>query len=170
MQPSQFNFSDYTENLAREHSLVKHSSSSPRFYKMTSIASLEGVLTNLLHAKTPAIAINDTLEGRVVDNSADRVIDRQLYTFYVFGRAGLFNHEERSQVTKEIKQIAVDFCDRILSDHHDDFNFKSSTGLRNLDTSSLTYRTLGNLPDGLIAIIASFVVEVPVTPSKNPWQ
>ncbi len=165
-----FNFALYAETLAGEHNLVNHSVDDKRFYKMSSIAAMEGVLTSLLSARTPAIGINDTLEGRIIDNSGDNRVDRQLYTFYVFGRAALFDHNERKTVTKQIKKIAADFADRIIADHYRDFNFQSSIGLRHLDVNSLTYRTIGSLPDGLIAIVVSFVVDCPIKTNTETWN
>ena len=157
-----FNFADYIKQLAGEHPQVLHAQGNNRFYRMSSLDALEGVLTNLLTAKTPAIGINDTLEGRVIDHDADRKIDRQLYTFYVFGRSPLFDHSERKRVTLECKDIAIDFVNRIIEDHLSDFSLSSCIGLRHLDVNSFTYRTLGNLPDGLLAIIVSFVLDQPV--------
>lgn len=165
-----FNFALYMENLATEHKLVRHGRDNQRFYKMSSIGAMEEVLTRLLTSKTPAIGMNDTMEGRIIDNDGDNRVDRQLYTFYVFGRAGLFDHDQRKLVVKEIKKIAADCCDRIIADHYRDFNFQSSIGLRHLDVNSLTYRTLGSLPDGLLAIVASFVVDVPISKSESPWD
>ena len=165
-----FNFALYIETLAGEHNLVKHSADDKRFYKMSSISAMEEVLTSLLTARTPAIGINDTLEGRIIDNDGDNRVDRQLYTFYVFGRSPLFDHTERKRVTQEIKKIAADFADRIIADHNRDFNFQSSIGLRHLDVNSLTYRTLGSLPDGLIAIVVSFVVDCPIKTDQNTWN
>ena len=165
-----FNFALYMENLAAEHKLIRHGRDNHRFYKMSSIGAMEEVLTRLLTSKTPAIGMNDTMEGRIIDNDGDNRVDRQLYTFYVFGRAALFDHEQRKQVVKEIKKIAADCCDRIIADHYRDFNFQSSIGLRHLDVNSLSYRTLGALPDGLLAIVASFVVDVPITKSESPWD
>lgn len=158
-----FNFADYIKNLASQHPLILHAQGSKRFYRMSSLDALEEVLTNLLTAKTPAIGINDTLEGRVIDHDADRKIDRQLYTFYVFGRSPLFDHSERKRVTLECKDIAIDFVNKIITDHLSDFSLSSSNGLRHLDVNSFTYRTLGNLPDGLLAIIVSFVLDQPVS-------
>ncbi len=166
-----FDFSSYLENLASEHDDVLHGQQNKRFYKMTSISDMEGVLTNLLHAVTPAIGINDTLEGRVFTNNADRTVDRQLYTFYVFGRAPLFDHATRKTETKKCKQIAVDFAQRIIKDHHSDFSLQTSLGLRHLEVESFTYRTMGNLPDGLLAIIVSFVIDAPFNSKSktSPW-
>lgn len=167
-----FDFSQYLENLATQHKDVLHGEHNMRFYKMTSLSDMEGVLTNLLTAITPAIGINDTLEGRVINNKADRTIDRQVYTFYVFGRAPLFDHTERKIVTRKCKEIAVDFAHKIIADHHSDFSLQTSLGLRHLDIESFTYRTMGNLPDGLLSIIVSFVIDAPFNKGKNhnPWQ
>ncbi len=167
-----FDFPSYMKTLAEQHKDILHSEDNRRFYKMSFLSEMEGVLTNLLTAKTPAVGINDTLEGRVFNNNADRTIDRQLYTYYIFGRTSLFDHTERKNVTKECKTIAVDFSQRIIADHHSDFSLTSSHGLRHLDVESFTYRTMGNLPDGLLAIIVSFVIDAPFkhNSANNPWN
>ncbi len=169
---SDFNFASYVKTLASQHKDILHSDQNPRFYKMTSLSQMEGVLTSLLTAKTPAIGINDTLEGRVFNNNADRTIDRQLYTFYVFGRASLFDHTERKNVTAACKSIAVDFSQRIIADHQSDFALSTSHGLRHLDVESFTYRTMGNLPDGLLAVVVSFVIDAPFLKNNEltPWH
>jgi hypothetical protein len=165
-----FDYPAYMEALAKSHSLIKHSPTNHRFYKMTSIALLEEVLTRLLTAKTPAIGINDSAEGRLYNNKADRTIDRQLYTYYVFGRSPLFDHATRKVVIKQCKEIASDFALRILNDHHSDFNLSTNNGLRHLDVESFTYRAMGNLPDGLICVLTSFVLDSPFNSSNDPWE
>lgn len=168
-----FDFVQYIKDLAAKHKDILHDDqNNMRFYKMTSLSDMEGVLTNLLTAVTPAIGINDTLEGRVFNNNADRTIDRQLYTFYIFGRSPLFDHTERKIITRKCKEIAVDFAQRIIHDHHSDFSLQTSLGLRHLDVESFTYRTMGNLPDGLLAIIVSFVIDSPFNKKKgnSPWH
>lgn len=166
------NFVDYMRELATRSTLVKHSENEKRFYRVSGIRSLEEVLTNLLLARVPAIGADDSYEGKILDNRADSVTDKQYFAFYVFGRIGLFDHDQIQQEKRLIKEIAFSFISKIIEDHLSDFNLTASYGLRHLDTNSFSYRTIAPLPDGLIAMVVSFVTDNSLSVKPNPlhWE
>jgi hypothetical protein len=162
------NFVDYMRNLAEQSTLINHSSGNKRFYRVSGIRSLEEVLTNLLHAQVPAIGVDDGFEGRLLNNRGDSTIDRQYYMFYVFGRIALHDHDQIEQEKRQIKDIAVSFISKIIADHNSDFSLQTNYGLRHLDISSFSYRTIAPLPDGLIALAVSFVTDNTLNTKPNP--
>lgn len=162
------NFVDYMRNLAGSSTLITHTESQKRFYRVSGIRSLEEVLTNLLHAEVPAIGVDDGFEGRLLNNRGDSTIDRQYYVFYVFGRIALHDHDQIEEEKRQIKDIAMSFVSKIIADHRSDFNMHTNHGLRHLDISSFSYRTIAPLPDGLIALAVSFVVDSTLNTVPNP--
>ena len=162
------NFVDYMRELATRSTLVKHSENEKRFYRVSGIRSLEEVLTNLLHAQVPAIGADDSYEGKILDNRASSIVDKQYMAFYVFGRTKLHDHDQIQGEKRLIKEIAFSFINKIITDHLSDYNLTTNYGLRHLDTNSFSYRTIAPLPDGLIAMVVSFVTDNSVNIAPNP--
>ena len=165
-----FNFTEYMRRLSAEYAEIAHSQSDKRFYRLSGIRSLEEVLSNLLSARVPAIGVDDNLEGRIISNQSDALFDRQHCIFYIFGKVNLLDHNQREAQKRKTKQIALKFVSRILADHRSDFNLETSHGLRHLDIGSFSYRTIGPLAEGLIALAVSFVVDTSLTPLVNPLE
>ena len=163
-----FDFVGLIKDLAVKSKDIGHSDIDRRFYRMSGIKSLEEVLTNLLSAKVPAIGVEDSLDGRLLDNSSDGIFDRQYCVFYVFGRAGFLNHTQREEEKRGIKAIAMKFVVKLRQMHLSDYNMQTNHGLRGLDVNSFSYRTIAPLPEGLIALAVSFVVDRPFQTKLNP--
>ncbi len=165
-----FNFTEYMRRLSGQFTEIAHSPGDKRFYRLSGIRSLEEVLTNLLSARVPAIGVDDNFEGRFISNQSDAFFDRQHYVFYVFGKVDLLDHNQREMQKRKTKEIALKFVSRIIADHKSDFSLQTRFGLRHLDTASFSYRTIGPLAEGLIAVAVSFVVDSAIHHKINPLE
>ncbi len=166
------NFTQYMRTLAEKSTYIQHSESDKRFYRMSGLKSFEEVLTNLLRAKTPAVAVDDSLEGKLYYNNFDNLLNRQYFSFFVLGKASLLNHDQREETLQQLKDISLAFSLKIIADSKTDFAQKTNFGLRLVDPSSFSYRTINNLPEGIIAIAVSFVLDSPLNAviDQNVWQ
>ena len=165
---TQIDFVSYMRSLASMSTLINHNEQNKRFYRVSGMHSLGELLVNLRNAEVPAIGADDGFEGRLMDNRGDSITDRQYYAFYVFGREHLYDHDQNETEKRTIKQIALSFVKKILADRSSDFNMETSHGLRHLDVNSISYRTLAPLPDGIIAMAVSFVIDNSLNTKQDP--
>lgn len=156
-----FNFLQYIEQLSRSHHKILHDNPDNRFYRFSSIRSMEEVFARLLSAKTPAVAVADSIEGRLLDMRSDNITERNVYSFYLLGRTQHLDSNLRQQQMELLSGIKNDFFARIIKDHRTDFNRETSFGLSYLDIASMGYRTITGLPDNIIALVCSFALEHP---------
>lgn len=153
-----FNFISYMRNLAERLKDIGHNNSSTHFYRMSGIASLEEVLAKMTHGQFPAIVVEDSLEGRLIDQDSDNVLDREYYVFYIFDRVEFLNHDEREATKRKLRTISRKIKSRILRDQRTDFNLATNYGLRNLERGSIGYRNVGPVGDNLIGLAVSFTI------------
>jgi hypothetical protein len=153
-----FDFIAYMRNVATKLKDIRHSSEQTRFYRMSGIASLEEVLAKMTHGRFPAIVVEDSLEGRLVDQNSDNIQDREYYVFYIFDRVEFLNHDEREITKRKLRTIARKVKSKMLKDHLSDSNLQTSHGLINLEAGSITYRNVGPVGDNLIGLAVSFTI------------
>lgn len=154
-----FNFVSYMQNLATLLKEVQHSDTDKRFFRMSGIETLEEVFNNVLTGQSPSIGVIENSDGRINDNRADKVDDRQVYTFMVMGRAPFMDHDARHATKNELKEIAFKLISRLKRDHETDYNLETDFGLRQLIISSFSYAFLPPVIDNIICLRVSFVVE-----------
>ena len=153
-----FDFITYMRTVATKLKDIGHSENKPCFYRMSGIASLEEVLAKLTHGQFPAIVVEDSLEGRLLDQLSDNIMDREYYVFYIFDRVEFLNHDAREATKRKLRTIARKVKSRMLRDHRTDIDWESSHGLRNLEINSLSYRNVGPVGDNLIGLAVSFTI------------
>ena len=153
-----FNFISYMRNVAEKLKDIGHSETETRFYRMSGIASLEEVLAKMTHGQFPAIVVEDSLEGRLLDQLSDNIMDREYYVFYIFDRVEFLNHDAREATKRKLRTIARKVKSRMLRDRRTDCDKETSHGLRNLEVENITYRNVGPVGDNLIGLAVSFTI------------
>lgn len=167
-----FDFITYMRFLATSLKDIQHSETSTHFYRMSGIASLEEILSKMTYGQFPAIVVEDSLEGRLVDQDSDNILDREYYVFYIFDRVEFLNHDEREATKRKLRTISRKIKSRMLRDQRTDFNLATNYGLKNLERSSIGYRNVGPVGDNLIGIAVSFtMLENPnLTYNASDWD
>jgi hypothetical protein len=163
-----YNHINYMRDIATRLKEIQHTENDVRFHRMSDIYQIEELLARLSVSQMPAIGVVEHSDGRITDNTADQVNDQQYYVATVFGRSTLFDHDAREQVKKDLKQIALKIMAKMKHDRNTDFNLETDHGLRHLDLKSISYRYLSALPDGIIALMISFVIEPTAQLAFNP--
>ncbi len=153
-----FDFISYMRQVATKLKAIRHSATETRFYRMSGIASLEEVLAKMTHGMFPAIVVEDSLEGRLVDNVSNNILDRQYYVFYIFDRVEFLNHDDREATKRRLRTIARKVMSKLLKDHLSDDRLQTQIGLMNLEPASFTYRNIGPVGDNLIGLAVSFTL------------
>lgn len=166
-----FNFIEYMRQVATRLKEIKHTDNEVHFYRMSGPAGLEELLAKMTHGSFPAIAVEDNLEGRLIDLDSDNVFDREYYVFYVFDRIEFLNHDQREFIKRKLRSIARIIMSKMLKDCRSDINLETNFGLRNLEVSNISYRNIGPFGDGIIAMAVSFTVLEPpeLLYSENDW-
>ena len=153
-----FNCVNYMRNIAVNLKSISHSEEKQSFYRMSGIASMEEVLSNLTTGSFPAVVVEDSLEGSITDQVSDNILDRQYYIFYVFDRVEFLNHDQREATKRSLRGMVQLIISRMLRDHLSDLSRVTSFGLSNLEPASTSYRAIGPFADNLIGLAVSFTV------------
>lgn len=165
----EFDFLNYMRNCAETLVDIQHDeNSNHRFYRMTGLNALEEVLGKLLTAQVPAIGVIDSPDGRLSENNSDKIDERQYYIFLVMGRTYHGNFDAQEAEKRSLRTIALKIISKMKKDRDTDYSMDTTTGLRNLNLNSVSYRFWDRLPDGLIALAVSFTVEQHNALTYNP--
>lgn len=151
-------FIAYMRNVAVRLKDIAHTDDQCRFYRMSGIASLEEVLAKMTHGRFPAIVVEDSFEGRLIDQDSSNILDREYYVFYIFDRVEFLNHDAREETKRKLRTISRKITSRMLRDHLSDYNLTTTHGLKNLEVSSIGYRNVGPVGDNLIGLAVSLTL------------
>lgn len=172
-----FDFKTYMAECAEKLKAIRHTSDRPRFFIVSSIANLEGLLANLTTgASFPAIIIHDSHEGHIGDTSASQnFIDHPDYTFYVVDKVLKINDtDQMEQVKRACKTYGFQIIGRMLK--HKKEALRSSLaddpyGLQLFDKRDIAYQTIGPIGNNCYGVM--FFITVPteanITYNESDW-
>lgn len=170
-----FDFKTYMAECAEKLKAIRHTPDSPRFFIVSSIASLEGLLANItIGASFPAIIIHDEQEGHFGDiSNSKNFIDYPDYTFYVIDKVQKLNDIERIEATKRnCKLLGQKIIGRMLKHKREALLTGSDTyGLALMQKQNITYQTIGPIGNNCYGVM--FFITVPteanITYNESDW-
>ena len=149
-----FDFIAYMLDCATRLKDIQHTAESPKFFKISGLAGLEGYLQQLTEAQYPALLVHDNQDGSLGDqNRSDNFLDNPYYVFYVVARPEYGNADSSETIKKQCKAIALKIIGRMRRDKRNLAN-----GLQFLNFGNIPYQTIGPLGDGAYGIMVSFTV------------
>lgn len=154
-----FDIVTFMENAARWCTLIGHTDTEKHFYRISGIQALEEVLQNLGDGFSPALLVEDELEGQLVDNTSDNVLDARSFMFYVAKPVATQDMSDREDVIRDchliVRQILALMFKYRMADRKTGNN---QYGLRNLDRSSISYFTIGPIGDNCFGMACGFQI------------
>ena len=149
-----FDFISYMRDCAVRLKDIQHTNETPRFFRISGISQLEELLANLPDASSPALMVENNIEGRFSDpGPSDNFLDTPYYTFYVIGKVSFNDFDEIEQVKKNTKEIAEKIVARMLKDRR---NYRN--GLVMLRFDNVPYQNIGPIGDQCYGTMISFTV------------
>ncbi len=164
---NEFDFVRYMRSIAENLKAIGHNPTEKRFYRMSSLRGLEEVLTSLSSAMVPAIAVVDNPDGRFLEDPS-QVRDREMFTFLVFGRLIMDDYDQQEEEKKNLKSIVLKIMAKMHEHRVSDLELGTNHGLKRLDISTFSYKTISPLPDNLIAIYVNFALDSPESLTVDP--
>jgi len=170
-----FDFITYMENVAQQHKSIAHdpSNGNDHYFRVSGVAGLEELLSNINNASFPALCVVDNPEGRLVDQSSNNVVDRQFYYFFLLKPADSLDADSRQTAIDDCRTIARQILARMFRDYlKENRELTETTGLRYLQRDSITYKAIGPLGDNCHGMWVSFAVinRTGISFDKNMWS
>lgn len=170
-----YDYVDYMENVAVKLKELRHTDDSKKFYRISNITFLEELLQNLTDngIKDYILIVEDNMEGRFDDNSANALSDDQYYSFYIAKNIELNNFDDRQAAIKQCMVIIKKIYSKMFRDRaNDNKGALNQTGLRNLDRSKISYQTVGPFAENFHGIMTSFIVSpsAGIKYDENDWD
>lgn len=154
-----FDVVTFMENMARWCKLIGHTDNERHFYRVSGIQAIEEVLQNMGDNFSPALLVEDELEGQFADGLSDNVRDVRNFMFYVVKRSELQDMADRQTIIREchaiVKQIIAVMFKYYKTDNKSALN---TYGLRGLVKGSIAYFTLGPIGDNCFGIGCGFQI------------
>jgi hypothetical protein len=151
-----FNFIEYFRDIAEKLTDIQHTESQPRFHRVSGIASIEELMTNMGHTTGFQLLVEDNYNGRFANNLSENWLNYRLYTFYILKQAAVTNADELEDERAECMDIACKIIAKLKYDHLTDHRAQTNYGLRNLDNAGIRYQSVGPLGDHYYGILISF--------------
>ena len=148
-----FDFAQYMENVAISLKDIQHTNENRKFYKISSIFSLEGFLYDLRNASETIMLIDTSVEGSIGTKGSDNFMDNPSYKFYILKKSKLSDSNQEEQIKKECKAIGMKILSKMLKD-----KTQGIEGLLYLDFSQIPYITVGPLANQWYGVEFFFTV------------
>jgi hypothetical protein len=163
-----FNFIEYFLDIAETLSDINHTESQPRFHRVSGIASIEELMTNMGHTTGYQLLVEDNYVGRFANNLSENWLNYRLYAFYVLKIADPGDADDLEGVKSGCIDVARKIIAKIKYDHLTDHRAQTDHGLRNLDNSGIRYQSVGPLGDHYYGIQVTFSLLEPANLVYNP--
>lgn len=157
-----FNLKTYLEDCATKLKAIGHTSQNKRFFVVSSISTLEGLLGSIGRGGFPAIVAHDAADGTVGDTSnSENFIDRPDYTFYVIDQVTKLNDTDAMELAKRTtKELGFKIVARML--RHRKQATRTGTdpyGLMLFNKASISYQAIGPIGNGCFGTM--FFINIP---------
>jgi len=149
----------YFEDIARKLKAVRHSDANKHFFRASNVMQLQELIASLSIAQYPAIVVFDKRDGRFEDNQSNNLIDRQYHQVLVLKPANGESSDSRRAAVDECSNIVNSIISRMTRDWLEAQRMNDTTGLRNLDRSTMYYNTVGPLLDNLFGLELAFTLK-----------
>jgi hypothetical protein len=173
-----FDFKTYMAECAIKLKSIGHTTQSPKFFVVSSIANLESLLANLTTgASFPAIVIHDSQEGHFGDQlQSQNFIDHSDYTFYVIDKVTKINDiDHMEEVKRNCKAYGFQIIGRMLKHKKEALRSPAGNdpyGLQLFEKRNIAYQTIGPIGNNCFGVM--FFITVPsvadVTYDNDDWS
>lgn len=163
----QFNFITYMRDCATRLKAIGHTEQTPKFFRISSLAQLDELLSMISDIGYPALLIHDNMDGAIGDRStSNNYLDIPNYTFYVVEHVSLNDHDAKQQVITNCKNIGLKILAKMKHDKLD-----LNQGLTFLQFDNIPYQTIGPIGDNCHGVM--FTISVPnqaqITYNADDW-
>jgi len=148
-----YNHIEYMEAIATILKDIAHTSDELRFFKSTSLASMDGLLAHIGVAKLPALIAEDQSDSGFIDNTSNNILDRAFYSFYVLYPASPGDDSKIFEARDNAKATAKKIISKMRKDAAE-WNY----GLKDLEVSSFRFMGIGPLGDCGYGVMVSFTI------------
>ena len=150
-----FDYSEYMLDVAKNSRLLLHSVSNPCFSKVTSLPGLEEYLAGIRENLGLQLVIVDNHTGRFNDSSnSDNLFDRQVYTFFIFRYVKPNDFADRNRALISAKTLLNQILSKFFNDR-----IYSLYGLQHLERSSINYDTIGPVGNHCHGLMVHFTIK-----------
>lgn len=157
-----FDFKTYMADCAIKMKAIGHTENKPRFFIVSSIAALEGLLGRLTTgASFPGIIIYDTQEGFFGDGSTSQNwLDNPDYTFYVVDKLAKLNDTDSAELLKRsCKDIGFKIIARMLKHKKEALRSGNDPyGLELFKKQNFPYQTIGPIGNNCYGVMFNITV------------
>lgn len=144
-----FNPVTYFQNIASKNKAIAHSSDTPHFFRIRSLATLDDLLNSMSIANYPALLVHDTIDGTLTDAfKSDNYMDDAQTVFYVVQRVEYDSPEDIDTAIKNCRDIGRQILAKMLRD-----KAKGLSGLQFLDFASIPYQSIGPVADNVYGMM-----------------
>ena len=162
-----FDFIPYMRNIAVSLKELSHTDTDKHFQRVTSLAALEEFLANSRSINGFQLVAVDKISGRLNDDShSDNLMDRRMFSFYLFKNVRHGHFDEHENAIKECKAVVNKIESRMFYDKN-----TAANGLQNLNRS-FYYDSIGPFAQGWYGLMVTFTVAdaAGITYNPNDWQ
>lgn len=151
---NKFEFINYMADCAVKLKDIAHSDDAQKFFRISGIAELDELLTNLSKAQFPALLAEENHTGAIADRStSNNYLDSPYYTFYVVKHAPFEDHDTREAAKLQTKQIGLKIIARILR-----HKLRGEQGLTFVQFGNIPYQSIGPIGDNCYGCMFSITV------------
>lgn len=168
-----FNSVEYFENIARKMKAIRHTDSSPKFFRASSARTLEELLNSGAVAQYPSIILFDKRDGKFEDRQSNNLQDRQFYQLLILQKSEQLDSDSRRQAIDESFSVCRKIISKMTKDWLEAQRIPNIVdGLRNLDRDSMYYNTVGPFLDSLYGIEFVFTLKESVNTKyeESDWD
>lgn len=156
-----FDIVTFMENVAAWLTLIGHSSTNKRFFRISGIQALEEVLQNLGEIKRdhPILIVEDEIEGDYSDALSDNIRDMRNFMFYIVKPGASQDMNSRETIIRECEEIRKQIMAFMFREQKKAAATNADTyGLRNLNRASITYFSVGPIGDACFGMACGFQI------------
>lgn len=150
-----FDFIAYMRDASERLIEIQHTDEDPRFHRISGIANIEELLSNLVNVDGYQVMVIDTYQGRLIKTDSS-LLDNPLFTFYVIKNITTNDFDARETALKQCRVLAKKLLSKLYHDFETDRRSQTDFGLFGFQPGSITYYTIGPFGSNFHGIQVSF--------------
>lgn len=152
-----FDYEAYMRIIAETHKSIRHSETTKRFHRASSLAEAEEVLSGV-DSTNVHLVIVDNIDFRTTEPNTGASYKDKNYVYFLLKKAEIQNMDIRKAIMTEVEGVYNDITSKMFLDQTLARKQEIESPMLHLDRRSLVAFGIGPIQDGLIGMACQFTI------------